>query len=1092
MAQVQVATPFGAPLIWGAKGGCFPSDTQILTPTGSLAIEDCQIGDKVLCYTPDGEVLARPIIETYTHGKQELLQFVFGASKLTLTPNHWVLKEDGQYDYASEFEKGDYLLDLKSDKQKILEINSLPAEIVYTLTVKDYHTFFANGFRVHNKGGGKGGGSPAPAPTEEPNNLFSTDIVLTTIAMGEGPIYRINPLGPQDIEINEGTVDDLINLDGDGEENTDVFRSIKRTGTLTQTEMPVFGTRTVIPQSLASQIVLRQGNINGVPASDVTFQNTSADEYSELIFTLQINQLLRMDEKGSIFNYNVTVKVTVYDRTGTTVLGSPVTKEFFNKTNIPYAFQMIYPIPKADRSTRGYKFSIQKVSLDSASSKIQDQVSFRSWLEIKEERTAYPRTAAVGYALKAHNEHVGGVPTFTSVIKGLLIRVPSNYDQPILKNGEIDWAELELPESGVHSYVTNGYRLQSSGTDSVVTTLNPKIYKQIWDGTFVYSWTQNPVWIIFDLLTNDTYGLGIPLQNIDKFQFYKIAQYCDGVDSQTGQWSGVDGFSDGSYRHKPRLQFESNREKLIGINEGIAIKERRFILDIILSDQQQAMDLLSQICGTIRAILFYSGGKLSLQIDMPDEIPVMIFNESNITPDSSVISGISESEVITGLDVSYVNPSNHYKRETMRVDDPTAIVSLNQIENISSADLPGVTRRSQAMRFAQYMIASSKYIRRKIVFGTDTSAISLTPGDLIAVQQRVLGTAWGYGGRVSANGSLVGSSSRFTGQHANVTLEHFTSPAITDSTFTSNTLPVGLRVFSNRNEDLSLYILSNTFFTVSNSGPTTYAKVRLNSTSGSGKSANVNVRRYDAKYEVTFPAYSANVNPGGYGFAVGDTITITGNTVGGVTSTNDCTLTVISLTSTPSPTSVTGQINTFAVSGTSISSFPNVYTGSDSVTVRALELYDQKRGNNSWNTNFAWTANTVPARGDSWTLGEVNPNNFYRDTTDKLFKVTGTERDEEERVIVTASEYIPNVYVDSDTAINYTPVRYEDTFSPLVPPPVPEFQLTARPIQLPDGTIQTDIEISDTTNTSGYPIAVKPVYQYAVPSDFSDILQVIP
>ena len=36
------------------------------------------------------------------------------------------------------------------------------------------------------------------------------------------------------------------------------------------------------------------------------------------------------------------------------------TKDFFNKTNVPYAFQIIYPIPKAVRSNRGYKFSIQK------------------------------------------------------------------------------------------------------------------------------------------------------------------------------------------------------------------------------------------------------------------------------------------------------------------------------------------------------------------------------------------------------------------------------------------------------------------------------------------------------------------------------------------------------------------------------------------------------------------------------------------------------------------------------------------------------------------------------------------------------------
>ena len=178
MSQIQITTPFVAtPFIHGAKGGCFPADTQVLTPTGTTRIEDCQIGDEVLCYTPDGEVLTRPIMEKYTHGKQELIQFVCGLKKLTLTPNHWVLKSDGQYDYAENFEKGDGLLDVKGDTHKILQIDSSPSEIVYTLSVQDYATFFAEGFRVHNKGGGKGGGSPAPAPTEEPNNLFSTDII---------------------------------------------------------------------------------------------------------------------------------------------------------------------------------------------------------------------------------------------------------------------------------------------------------------------------------------------------------------------------------------------------------------------------------------------------------------------------------------------------------------------------------------------------------------------------------------------------------------------------------------------------------------------------------------------------------------------------------------------------------------------------------------------------------------------------------------------------------------------------------------------------------------------------------------------------
>ena len=132
MSQGHIVTPYdyNPPTIWGGKG-CFPADTQVLTSTDSINIQDCCVGDKVLCYTPDGNVLERPITETHSHGKQELLQFVFEDNKLTLTPNHWVLRGEGQYDYASEFKVGDTLIDLDRVKKRILHIDELSPEIVY-------------------------------------------------------------------------------------------------------------------------------------------------------------------------------------------------------------------------------------------------------------------------------------------------------------------------------------------------------------------------------------------------------------------------------------------------------------------------------------------------------------------------------------------------------------------------------------------------------------------------------------------------------------------------------------------------------------------------------------------------------------------------------------------------------------------------------------------------------------------------------------------------------------------------------------------------------------------------------------------------
>ena len=69
---------------------------------------------------------------------------------------------------------------------------------------------------------------------------------------------------------------------------------------------------------------------------------------------------------------------------------------------------------------------------------------------------------------------------------------------------------------------------------------------------------------------------------------------------QTGQFIGVDGLADGSFRHKPRGKFTSVRQTLVGIPEGTAIKERRFTTNMLISDQRQAVEHIQSICGSFR------------------------------------------------------------------------------------------------------------------------------------------------------------------------------------------------------------------------------------------------------------------------------------------------------------------------------------------------------------------------------------------------------------------------------------------------------------------------------------------------------------
>lgn len=672
--------------------------------------------------------------------------------------------------------------------------------------------------------GAKKGGNPTVAP----NSLFSTDIVFITNAFGEGPVYRINPNGPQDIEINDSKIDDLLNLDGDGSVDTKKFTTVSTPGTITQGPLPLFGEATVTPQAFNSVVKLRKGNIDGIPSSSVTNQETSTASIDSLRFNFSVDALLRADNEGNVYPYSATIKVTIWNNTHTEIVHA-FSRAITDKTDTPYKFSLQYNFSDAEKAAaagNGFTFDVEKISNDSDNTKIQDSINFVGWDEINNNDQAYPRTALIGYGLKAADEHTGGVPNFTSLIKGLLVKVPANYNQPTLADGEVDWRHLEVAESGTLGYTQKGYYLQQSGS-TIQYAANPVIYNGVWDGTFVYSWTQNPVWIIYDILTNKTYGLGIPENNIDKYKFYQVAQYCDACDASTGKFIGVDGLADGTFRNKPRDYRTEVRELLLGLNKGIPIKERRFITDITVSDNDLAIDIINRITSTFRALLIYSGGKITMSVDMPDEYPVMLFNSVNIKQGSLQMSGVKESDTMTGIDVAYLEPDNHYKREVLRINGSESNdgTEMSDYEKISSVDLKGVTRRSQAIRTGQYQLASSKYVRRMVSFEAGPDAVYITPGDLIAVSTNSSGIVYGYGGKVSSNSSVGVSAD------TNVFLEHFTSPAIDDTVFTDNTYPIALRVLKTESDAIDIYLVSNTDYSLSSSSNVTsgadYARVSI-------------------------------------------------------------------------------------------------------------------------------------------------------------------------------------------------------------------------------------------------------------------------
>ncbi|MEG5552197.1 phage tail protein [Enterobacter wuhouensis] len=140
-------------------------------------------------------------------------------------------------------------------------------------------------------------------------------------------------------------------------------------------------------------------------------------------------------------------------------------------------------LPKPGKS---YRVRFSRYTDDSGTDYLANETYVDSMGEIVSTSLNYPNSALVG--IKINSEQFGNsMPSRSYLVKGIEIRVPSNYD-PV--NEE---------------------------------------YVGIWDGTYRTMSSGNPAWILYDLLTNPRYGLGEFVHDslINVGQLYQIGRYCD-------------------------------------------------------------------------------------------------------------------------------------------------------------------------------------------------------------------------------------------------------------------------------------------------------------------------------------------------------------------------------------------------------------------------------------------------------------------------------------------------------------------------------------------------------------------------------------
>jgi len=501
------------------------------------------------------------------------------------------------------------------------------------------------------------------------NLPVSDNFLNIQIALSEGEIENIT-----DVRINDQPIEYF---------SSEVSYIEKRFGTIDQEPMVGFSDIHSLNSTAAIQI--------NSPGEYIVNTSLEVDR-----FVLYFKLPMLYDATGGDFRSNTVVLNVSYR-----ILGSKddfSTAETITITRMSTSpFTVTYSSPSLDRDY--YQIKIERVTESFESDPKKAGNVYLSYIdEVTDWSLAYPGTALIGIRLLASDRLSGNVPTVTSVVRGVKILQPKIVDSA---GNPLGYDQYYWDED------SQCYR-DTTGEEA------------FWDGiTWHYQWSANPVWILYDILTNQRYGLGAytssqgQLLVQDKDELVSLANYCDTL---------IPCQEDGHY-------------------------EKRFRLDIVIDSAQSAVDLIHRICTTFRCLDFFSNGKYSFIIDKP-EMPVQVFNSGNIIANSFQETFGSFKETPNVIEVEFWDASRNFTRSMAAVYDSDE--ADNPVRK-KSYSLIGVTRESQALRIAKYYLLSAKYNRRLIQWKSGLDSFVCQPGDTVLFQHDV--PQWTEGGRIIACGN---------------------------------------------------------------------------------------------------------------------------------------------------------------------------------------------------------------------------------------------------------------------------------------------------------------------------------------------------
>lgn len=375
--------------------------------------------------------------------------------------------------------------------------------------------------------------------------------------------------------------------------------------------------------------------------------------------------LQRSDDQGNVGGYRIEYAIDVATDGG--AYQQVLVDAVDGKTTTRYERSRRIDLPDA---TTGWQIRVRRLTPNQNTNKIADTMLVAGYTEVIDAKLRYPNTALLYIEFDA--EQFTNIPAITVKCKARRWMVPSNYD-PIMRT-----------------------------------------YTGTWDGSMKSAWTNNAAWITYGVCTEDRFGLGKRIKPfmVDKWELYRIAQYCDQL-----------------------------------VPNGLGGQEPRFLCDMNLQGKADAWSLLRDISAIYRGMTYWAQGQLVMQADMPRAQDFdYVFTRANVIDGKFSYGSASAKTRYTRALVSYDNPANNYDTDVI----PFADLDLQRRYGDRPTELSaiGCTRASEAQRRGKWAILSNNQ-DRTISFKTGMEGVIPLPGHIIPVADSLL-AGREVGGRISA------------------------------------------------------------------------------------------------------------------------------------------------------------------------------------------------------------------------------------------------------------------------------------------------------------------------------------------------------